>query len=128
MGTHLGRLSLITNSEETVDPLVGSAIAGRFHVQSLVHEDEFSRLYVGMDITEKNRIGVRIAVKRRDHTKMLDWLARAMLTTGKHAILAIGHLERADIMYVVLSEAALDIMRPSQVAHPEPLTIELEGR
>jgi hypothetical protein len=42
---------------------------------------------------------------------MLEWLARAMLTTGKHAILAIGHLEREKNMYVVLSEAALDIIR-----------------
>lgn len=100
--------------KEKHDPLIGSAVAGRYHVRSLVHEDEFSRLYVGTDIVEDNTIGVRTAIKKRNHTKMLEWLARCMLTSGKHAILAIGHLP-SDVMYVVLSEAALDIVRTRQV-------------
>jgi len=104
---------------EKPDPLVGAAVAGRFHITSMVHQDDFSTLYVGMDISEQSRIGVRIARSQRSHIKMLEWLSRAMLSTlGKQAILAIGHFDKDHIMYVVLSEAALDIVRIPQSPSP----------
>jgi len=93
------------------DPLIGWTVTGRFRVLQRVHQDDFSRLYIGVDITDDTTVGVRVALNRHSHTRMLEWLARAMLTSGKHAILAIGHSEKDKIMYVVLSEAALDIIR-----------------
>ncbi len=107
------------NLNKEADPLVGAAVAGRFHITSMVHQDDFSTLYVGMDISEQSRIGVRIARNHKSHIKMLEWLSRAMLSTlGKQAILAIGHFEKDQIMYVVLSEAALDIVRLPQASAP----------
>jgi hypothetical protein len=102
------------------DPIIGSAVAGRYHVTKLVHKDDFSRLYVGTDITDQSRIGVRVAHDVRSHAKMLQWLSRAMLSRlGKYAILAIGHFEQDHVMYVVLAEAALDIARKV----PQPASV-----
>jgi hypothetical protein len=117
----------ILESGEKRDEVVGWAVAGRYHVLQRVHEDDFSRLYIGLDITDDTTIGVRIANSKRDHGRMLEWLARAMLTTGKHAILAIGHLDQNKAMYVVLSEAALDIIRQPEKLEQEPPNLTPEA-
>lgn len=108
---------------EDHDPLLGGAVAGQYRIMQFVHADEYSRLYVGLDITEDATIGIRIAKDKQSHAKMLEWLAWAMMTTGKHAILAMGHLDRSRLFYVVLSEAALDIIRQPQKPELEPLRL-----
>jgi hypothetical protein len=109
------------------DPLVGSAIAGQFRVMEKVHQDEFSILYTGLDISNDSTIGVRIAKNKQSHARMLDWLGWAMMTTGKDAILAMGHLEQSRLFYIVLSEVALDIMRKPQKPEEEPIKLAINN-
>lgn len=114
-----------TLDSEECDPLLGAALAGQYRIMQFVRADEYSNLYVGLDISDDSTIGVRVAKNKQSHPRMLEWLAWAMMTTGKHAILATGHLDKTKLFYVVLSEAALDIIRPPQNRDQEPLKLVL---
>jgi hypothetical protein len=116
-----------SNYDEAADPMLGLAVAGRYHVRSLMNYDGFSFLYIGNDITDNSTVGIRIAINKQSHGQMLQWLAQCMLTTGKHAILAIGHLDETKIMYVVLAEAALDILREKKQKSSEPPLVVAES-
>lgn len=93
------------------DPLLGTAVAGRYQLCRLADQDSFGPLYSGVDNQTGALIGVRIVTTPQAHTRLHSWLAQALLSRGREAILAVGHLDR-DRSYVVFAEAALAFLRP----------------
>ena len=95
--------------QEAVDPLCGTVIHGRYRITELAEADRFGALYRGVDDETGAIIGVRIASTVQAHNKLHEWLAQAIISRGKDAILAVGHVDRRRA-YVVLCEAALDFL------------------
>lgn len=103
-----------TLDTESDDPLIGAVVTGRYQILQLWDGDKVHRLYVGTDIATDSTVGIRVAERGpAAHSQMLSWIGQAMLTICRHAILDIGHIEDGTL-YVVLSEAALDIVRKPQ--------------
>lgn len=97
-------------AEPTPDVLIGKNLEDRYVIMAFSERDDFGSLYTGIDVRTKLTIGIRVASDKVQHRKLRDWLAQAVFSPGKDAILSVGHLDR-NTFAVVLAGAALDYLK-----------------
>jgi hypothetical protein len=113
--------------EREYEALYGTVIAGRYKLVRLcdqreqVSDKEIGWLYQGTDMQTNCEVGVRVVQTPEDHRRLHDWLAVALLSHAREAILAVGHLDRKRT-YVVFSAAVLSHWSP--LPPPEDETAE----
>jgi len=112
--------------ERGYEQLYGTVIAGRYELQRLcdqrekVSDKEIGWLYQGMDLQTNCEVGVRVVQTPEDHRRLHVWLAVALLSKAREAILAVGHLDRKR-SYVVFSAAVLSHWTPPSEEDDEQL-------
>ena len=97
------------------DDLLGRLVDDRYRINRLSEVDRFGSLYDGTDLETQARVGIRITKQPLEHESLQKWLGKAILSRGKDAILAAGHVD-AGRFYVVFAEAVLDYL----FVAPEP--------
>lgn len=99
------------------DPLIGTIIGQRYQIKSISEVGSLGTLYEGIDLEANATVGILVAPDAASHRRLQTWLGQAILSRGKDAILAAGHVD-ARHAYVVFSEAVLEYLHQPIIEEP----------